>query len=152
MLPNFHLKFFSKTGISGQTLDTSGVDESLRLPKARFAEWSAIFQNVFINAVNAMLDAKIRRIAVHSRVRGRTHALLVQDTGCGVDLSTAEELFKPFVRKLKLSPERKALGFGGTGLGLTIVHMIAENLNCKVAFVQPDHGYKTAFQLSWSEK
>jgi len=135
----------------GIKIETRGIDDSLRLPEAGFAEWSAIFQNVFINAINAMLDAQTRRIGVRSRMEGRTRALLVQDTGCGVDLPSAEDLFRPFVRKLKLSPERRALGFGGSGLGLTIVRMIAENLNCKVAFVEPDAGFNTAFQLSWSE-
>jgi signal transduction histidine kinase len=133
-------------------IDTDEIDDSLRLPPASFAEWSAIFQNVFVNAMNAMLDAKVKRIAVSSRIRGRMHAILVQDTGSGVDLSTADELFKPFVRKLKLSPERRALGLGGSGLGLTIVRMISDNLNCRVAFVEPDEGFKTAFQISWSEK
>ncbi len=136
----------------GILIETSAVDSTLRLPSARFAEWSAIFQNVFINAVNAMLDSKKKSIHVSSRRTGQTRAVLVQDTGSGVDLSSADELFKPFVRKLKLSPERKALGFGGTGLGLTIVRMIADNLNCKVAFIEPDKGFNTAFQLSWKEK
>lgn len=138
----------------GIDIGTTGVYESLRLPPASFAEWSAIFQNVFLNAVNAiaMLDSKTKKITVSSRIRGKTRAILVQDTGSGIDLSSANELFEPFVRKLKLSPERRGLGFGGTGLGLTIVRMIAENLDCKVAFVEPDDGFNTAFQLSWSEK
>jgi signal transduction histidine kinase len=69
-----------------------------------------------------------------------------------VDLLSADELFKPFVRKIKLSPERQALGLGGSGLGLTIVRMIANNTDSKVQFVEPDDGFNTSFQLSWSEK
>jgi hypothetical protein len=69
-----------------------------------------------------------------------------------VDLSSAEELFNPFVRKLKISPERRSLGLGGTGLGLTIVRMVATSVNCRVAFVRPESGFATAFQLSWSEE
>jgi signal transduction histidine kinase len=75
----------------------------------------------------------------------------VQDTGTGVDLKAAEDLFQPFVRKSKLSPERRALGLGGTGLGLAIVRMIAGNLQCKATFAKPDENFKTAFQLSWNE-
>lgn len=135
----------------GTHFDTSGIDDSLRLPEARFVEWSAVFQNVFINAVNAMLDSEKKSIVVSSRARGRKRDLLVQDTGCGIDLSSAEDLFKPFVRRLKISSERQALGLGGTGLGLTIVRMIANSLNCRVAFVEPNGEFSTAFQLSWSE-
>jgi signal transduction histidine kinase len=136
----------------GVLIDTTAVDSSIRLPRGTFAEWSAIFQNVLINAVNAMLDVEKRRINITSRQRARERAILVEDTGVGVDLSSTEELFEPFVRRLKLSPDRRALGLGGTGLGLTIVRMIASSLNCEVGFVRPTRGFSTAFQLSWSER
>jgi len=137
--------------LRGVDIDSSAVDESLRLPQGAFAEWSAILQNVFLNAMNAMLDSKEKLIAVRSHSRGKVRSILVQDTGAGVNLKSSDELFKPFVRKSKLSPERRALGLGGTGLGLAIVKMIAENLNCTVAFVEPEKGFRTAFQLSWKE-
>jgi signal transduction histidine kinase len=136
----------------GIDIQTGGVDPALLLPEATFAEWSAIFQNVFINAVNATLDSAVKSIAVSSLVRGRSRAVLVQDTGSGVELSSAEELFGPFVRKLNISLERRSLGLGGTGLGLTIVRMVATSLNCRVGFTQPSPGFETAFQLSWSEE
>jgi signal transduction histidine kinase len=135
----------------GIDIRTDEVDSELTLPQATFAEWSAVFQNVFINSINATLDSSAKIVAVSSVVRGRNRAVLVQDTGSGVDLSSAEELFDPFVRKLSISPERRALGLGGTGLGLTIVRMVATSLNCRAAFVQPEPGFKAAFQLSWSE-
>jgi signal transduction histidine kinase len=137
--------------LRGIKITTTGLDESLRLPEARFAEWSAIFQNLFLNAVNAMLDSSKRRIAVSSYTRGRQSGLVVQDTGIGVDLDNAEELFKPFVRRMKISPERRALGLGGSGLGLSIVRMIARNTQCQVSFVEASEGFSTAIQISWSE-
>jgi C4-dicarboxylate-specific signal transduction histidine kinase len=98
-----------------------------------------------------MLDSEQRRISVSSREQGRKTSILVQDTGSGVDLETADDLFEPFVRKLEISPGRRALGFGGMGLGLTIVRMMANNLGCHVSFVEPDEGFGTAFQLTWKE-
>jgi signal transduction histidine kinase len=140
--------------LHGIDIETAGIENGLRLPSGTLAEWSAVFQNVFINAANAVLDANAneKRIAVSSDVEGPKRRLLVQDTGGGVDLDTAEELFEPFVRKLQISQARRALGLGGTGLGLTIVRMVARELSCDVAFVAPTPGFKTAFQLSWSEK
>jgi len=131
---------------------TYRVDDELLLPQAGYADWSAILQNVLLNAVNAMLDMDEKTIDVSSRADGDRRVILIQDTGVGVDLPTSEELFKPFVRKLKLSPERKGLGVGGTGLGLTIVRMIADSIGCNVSFVKPEKGYKTAFQVQWKEK
>ena len=42
-------------------INYSQIDSNLCLPAASFAEWSAIFQNVFINAFNAMLDSPKRQ-------------------------------------------------------------------------------------------
>ena len=135
----------------GVPIDVSGVIEGLRLPEGHFAEWSALFQNVFFNAANAMLDSEIKRICVTSRRRGPAHQVLVQDTGCGVDLTRADELFRAFKRDLEVSPQRRGLVLGGMGLGLTIVRMIANKLECRVDFVEPEPDYSTAFMLSWSE-
>jgi signal transduction histidine kinase len=136
----------------GIEIRTTGIDETLRLPRATFAEWSAIFQNVFLNAANAMVDAQKKLIVVSSRVHGRNREILVQDTGVGVNLEEAEDLFKPFVRKLEISSQRRALGYGGSGLGLTIVRMIADQIHCHVKFIEPESGFSTGFQLGWREE
>jgi signal transduction histidine kinase len=145
-----------KEQVSGLTrgvgIDTEGIDKDLRLPEGSFAEWSSIFQNVFLNAVNATLDSKQKLIAVSSTKHGQRRAILLQDTGKGVDLKKADNLFEPFVRELEISLERRALELGGTGLGLTIVRMLAHGLNCKARFIEPEKPFKTAFEISWSEK
>jgi len=135
----------------GIPIDTSRLDDDMLLPKASLVEWGSIFQNVFINAFNAMLDSKKKFIDVSSRSNGRVREILVQDTGCGVNLADAETLFRPFERRVKISPERRALGYGGTGLGLTIVRLIANNLGCEVSFVEPEKGFSTAFSIQWRE-
>lgn len=131
--------------------DLSQLDDQLLLPEATLAEWGAIFQNVFTNAFNAMLDSERRLMNVSSRASGRVREVIVQDTGYGVDLRNAERLFQPFVRELEVSQDRRALGYGGTGLGLTIVRMLADNIGCKVRFVVPEDGFSTAFSISWKE-
>jgi signal transduction histidine kinase len=131
---------------------TFRLEESLRLPKASYAEWVSIFQNVFLNAVNAMLDSSERILDVSSRYHDNRREIWIQDTGSGVDLETSDELFKPFVRKLEISPERRSLGAGGSGLGLTIAKMIADSIGCELMFVSPENGFSTAFCIRWKEK
>ena len=131
----------------GIEIDYSQIDDQLYLPKASFAEWGAIFQNVFTNAFNAMLDSPRRLLHISSR----SHEILIQDTGHGIDLQKADEFFKPFERASKISAERQALGYGGTGLGLTIVRLLADNIGCRVQFGQPQDGFRTAFSIQWRE-
>lgn len=131
-------------------IDASRIEYVL-LPEASVAEWSSIFQNVFLNAINALLDTEKKLIQVSTRIQGKEREILIQDTGVGVNIKSSDELFEPFVRKTKISKERQALGYGGTGLGLTIVKLLAHKIGCEVAFVKPTRGFKTAFSLKWSE-
>ena len=133
-------------------IDYSQIDNDLYLPRASYAEWGAIFQNVFINAFNAMLDSPEHLLQISSRSHGKSREILIQDTGYGINLQDAERFFEPFRRASKISMERQALGYGGTGLGLTIVRLLANNIGCRVQFVNPKEGFNTAFSIQWREK
>lgn len=137
--------------LRGIRIDTDSVDPNLLLPRATFAEWSSIFQNIMLNAYNAMLDSPRKVIGVSTRRQSRGWEVLVQDTGVGVNLKDSERLFRPFERGIEIPDDLKAIGYGGTGLGLTIVRLIARRNNCKVGFVSPDDRYATAFSLGWEE-
>ena len=133
------------------TYETDNLDSQLLLPSGTFAEWFALFQNVFVNAANALVDSEEKVVAISSHRSSDRVSILIQDKGVGVDLGSAEDLFQPFVRRLEISPERRYLGLGGSGLGLTIVRMIASNRGCRVGFVAPERGYTTALRLGWRE-
>ena len=133
-------------------IEVDDVPKDLKLPLGTMAGWNAILQNVFMNSVNAMLDQKVKRIRCSGGSEDGEAYLLVEDTGVGVDLESSEELFKPFVRKLNISEERRALGLGGVGLGLTIVKMVAASLNCEIGFVKPSRPFNTALELRWENK
>jgi signal transduction histidine kinase len=132
----------------GNVVITFNMQNGLYFPPAAYSEWSAIIQNVVLNAANATLDSATPRIEISSMLHNKYGYLYVSDNGVGIG-DDADELFKPFKRKSNLSPERRELGMGGTGLGLTIVEMIAENRKCNVAFVDPGDDWSTSFELSW---
>lgn len=133
-------------------VEVDDIPKELRLPLGTMAGWNAVFQNIFMNSVNAMLDQKTKRICCLGGTEGGQSYLVFQDTGAGVDLESADELFNPFVRKLAISEERRALGLGGVGLGLTIVKMVAASLNCEIGFVKPTKPFATALELRWESK
>ena len=137
--------------LRGVRADVSSIDRQLQLPEASYPVWMAIFHNLLINAANAMLDSNDKRISVSSFQSGRRRGLRVQDTGVGMDLEKAEDLFKPLERGLNISQERRALGYGGTGLGLAIIRMLATDVGAEVRFVKPSTPFKTCFELAWRE-
>ncbi|MCG7985706.1 MAG: ATP-binding protein [Candidatus Thiodiazotropha lotti] len=138
--------------LRGVKIETSGIPDTLKLPQGTLAGWNAVFQNIFVNSVNAMLNTKLKRIRCRVEMRKAGHArLIIEDTGLGIDLENAEDLFKPFIRKLDLPEDRKALGLGGMGMGLTIVRMVCQTFNCKSKFTKPRSPFKTAFEISWDE-
>jgi signal transduction histidine kinase len=137
----------------GLPITTTNIDGGLLVPSGSYAEWSAVFQNLLLNAANAVLDSDVREIDISSETDGDTQRLYVQDTGSGIDLETSEQLFKPFERRSAVSRDRRGLGLGGTGLGLTIVRMIANRLGCKVRFVPVrDSRFHTAVEISWRDE
>jgi len=138
--------------LDGTTVRSSRIPDTFKLPEGSFVEWTAILQNVLLNASNAMLHSSRKEILFAASSGTNSRTLLVMDTGSGVDLAAQQQLFEPFVRRLKLPREREEAGLGGSGLGLTIVRMIAEKMDCKVRFVPPESGYSTAFQVEWHEQ
>jgi signal transduction histidine kinase len=137
--------------LPGVDWDLSAVERDLFMPSGSLAEWQSVFHNVWTNAYNAMLDCRRRLVRIRSEKKGKEVALVVEDTGTGLSLANAERLFEPFYRDNKISAERRGLGLGGSGLGLTIVRMVAENRGCRVRFIEPGDGFATAFELSWRE-
>lgn len=136
----------------GISVDTSGIPRDLLLPQATLPAWSAIFQNLLINAYNAMQSTPRPEIRVVGRVLNGTSSISVLDNGVGVDLDDAENLWRPFERRLMLPPEQEAAGLGGMGLGLTIVKMISDQLDVKVAFKAPPQPMRTEVRLTWREQ
>lgn len=135
----------------GVRFDLAGIDGDSRLPPASYSEWVSVFQNAFFNSFNALIDSEKKTIRVRTECEGGWRRVLVEDTGAGVDLADAEVLFEPFVRRLEISRERRELGFGGSGLGLTIMRLIADSRGIRVKFQEPPRGFSTSLVLEWTD-
>lgn len=130
-------------------IDTRAVPADLVLPAGSFAAWTAVFQNLLTNAFKATADKRPARIAIDAGSDLHRGWIRFQDNGVGIDLADAERLFQPFERGGEDSEKVEALGLGGSGLGLTIVRMIADELTCTVAFDDPESGWSTAARVEW---
>ena len=140
-----------RTVLRGVEVTVSGIDREILLPEASYPVWMAIIHNVLMNSSNAMLDCDRKYVSVSSFVSGNRRGIRVQDTGVGIDLGKAEDLFRPLQRSLEISPERQALGYGGMGLGLAIIRMLATDLKSDVRSIEPDAPFNTCFELAWDE-
>ena len=125
------------------------IDQEMRFPPAPLAVWNALLQNVIANAWNACLASKVAKVAIVGFENANDGVLWVSDSGVGLDLSDADRMFDAFERKLEVPREQASLVIGGQGLGLAIVRMLAETHKAEVAFVEPEDGYATTFQMKW---
>jgi len=136
----------------GVEFDVTGIPPSLRFPLGSLAEWNALLQNVLSNAWNAMLDSGRSEVSFRAGKDSRSREWLhISDTGQGlnVPLSETPKLFQPFERRLKISDDKRSIAIGGQGLGLAIVRMIARRRSADVAFIEPEEGFSTTFEIAW---
>ncbi|MGB3910249.1 MAG: ATP-binding protein [Pseudolysinimonas sp.] len=131
-------------------VDFTNIPPDLILPAGTFTAWSAVVQNVLTNAFRATIDSRPALVKVDGERNSSRSSLRFQDNGYGgVDIKRSARLFQPFERGDQRSRRAEALGLGGSGLGLTIVKMITDEMNCKIAFEDPDEGWSTSLRISW---
>ncbi|WP_082822738.1 ATP-binding protein [Microbacterium sp. T32] len=134
-------------------VDTSEIPRDLKLPNGTYTAWSAVLQNLLVNAFRATLEKKPALVKIDGGTSERSAWLRVQDNGAGgVDLSKSHRLFLPFERGAAISERAEILGLGGSGLGLTIVRMITDEIGATVRFVAPEDGWSTALRIEWRSK
>jgi len=132
-------------------VEFSAVPDDLRLPSGGYAAWSAVVQNLLSNAFRATLESKPPRVSIDGGSDSRLGWIRVQDNGAGLNLGDSDRLFLPFERGTEPSAKSEALGLGGSGLGLTIVRMIGDELGCVIKFVEPSDHWSTAVRVEWKE-
>jgi signal transduction histidine kinase len=136
----------------GALVTFDAVPSDLKLPLGGYAAWSAVIQNLLTNAFRATHAVKPRKIRIDGGADGTVGWLRVQDNGDGVDLADATRLFEPFERGAAYDARAEALGLGGSGLGLTIVRMMLDEIGATASFVTPEGGWSTAVRIEWKER
>ncbi len=119
------------------------IPKTLRTPPMFECEINAILVNLLTNALKAVLPTPNRTVSISARHSGPNVVIAVSDTGVGVDLSSSENYFLPFVSNSKPDP---ILGTG-TGLGLKIVRDFADVYAGTAKFVTPIEGYQTTIEI-----
>lgn len=136
------------------------IEPGLLLPPASYSEWSVMFSNAFVNAANAIsrrlfdeMDGEENppRIVVEARNNeGAPPTILIHDNGDGVDLAKAHELFRPFRRGVAMRGRRSDNmgGFGGFGLGTSIIQLVAGRHRMRATFVKPPEPFATTLSIA----
>ena len=103
-----------------------------------------LMERVLDNLVNNALRYSESRLRISLHLNGSEASLAVEDDGPGIAAAERERVFEPFVR---LDPSRDR-ATGGCGLGLAIVHSIAQAMGGRVSCDESDLG-GAKFCFSW---
>jgi signal transduction histidine kinase len=121
---------------------TNAVPADLRSPPMFPAELTAVFSNLLTNAVKAA--GKGGRVRASGREGRNNIDFVLQNTGKGVNLRTAEKWFRPFESTTnRVDP---VLG-QGMGMGLPISRRLLEEYGAEIEFVKPRPGFSTAVRI-----
>ena len=97
-----------------------------------------VILNIIDNACDAISNSKQREIVIETKDHNDTVAIVVKDSGVGMDKSTLEHIFELFFTT-------KPSGFG-TGMGLSLCHTIVYNAGGRID-VESTPGVGTTFTI-----
>ncbi len=103
-----------------------------------------LMERVLDNLVNNAMRYSSEKVQVSLTLRGGRATLAVDDDGPGIAPEARQQVFEPFVR---LDPSRDR-ATGGCGLGLAIVHSIAQAMSGEVVCDASSLG-GARFSFSW---
>ncbi len=123
--------------------ELAGDLPQVRLDKPKIEQ---VFVNIFMNAIQAMVDHGTLFVRTSLGVSGNGHFALVEvdDTGPGIPEEILEKIFEPF---FTTSPQGK-----GTGLGLAVTRKIVDMHGGRISIAnRPEGGARIRISLSLSK-
>lgn len=100
-----------------------------------------LFQNIIANSVKYCATKPV--ISIQSTIDCNKHIISIKDNGIGIPQGSIDSIFKPFMRiKNNLDKE-------GTGLGLALVKIIANQHNAELK-VESSEGGGTKFDITFA--
>ncbi len=140
----------------GVVCDISKVPDDMYIGPLLVAELYSIFINVISNSIKAVIanrNGAPKKIEIVGETHNNHSRLIIRDTGIGVNLKTATDLFEPYVSDPEkmlyasldgsINKEHAFVLGTGSGLGLNIVKKIVQARQGKAEFVAPRAGWKT---------
>jgi len=114
--------------------------EPLPFVQGNEARLAQVFLNLLVNAAQSIEGApELNEIQARTRMIDKHAVIEIRDTGCGISLEAAKQVFEPFYTT-------KPAGVG-TGLGLTISRDIIEAMGGSIE-IESEPGRGTTFRVS----
>ncbi|RZA25509.1 MAG: PAS domain-containing sensor histidine kinase [Proteobacteria bacterium] len=133
-------------GVSYRIEDT--VPETFLSDAVRLRQ---ILINIIGNAIKFTVEGDVQvSVQAEQKDIGKTLAIYVKDTGCGISEQSAQNLFQPF-QQADTSTSRK---YGGTGLGLALSRKLSQLLGGNVILLHsaPSEGSTFMVELPLLDK
>ena len=106
--------------ISEHTIEVSvQIDDSCRHVFAGRVRLEQVILNLINNAIDAMIDAPVRRLIISAHTKDNWIELRIRDTGMGMDDEHLEKIFDPFFTTKEVGE--------GLGLGLSVSYNIIKD-------------------------
>ncbi|MES2744779.1 MAG: PAS domain S-box protein [Bdellovibrionota bacterium] len=126
-------------GVSYRIEDT--VPETFLSDPVRLRQ---ILINIIGNAIKFTVEGEVQvSVQAEQKDIGRTLAIYVKDTGCGISEPNAQNLFQPF-QQADTSTSRK---YGGTGLGLALSRKLSQLLGGNVILLHSAPSEGSTFKV-----
>ena len=111
---------------------TFKLDDALPVLEGRKTDFCIIILNLIQNALEAMVDAQDKHLAVETSSQEDKVIIRVQDTGCGIPEQDCEHIYEAFFTT------KKGTGYEAkvdehAGLGLSLVSLLLEDYNGSIA-------------------
>ncbi len=112
-----------------------------------YSDFSQAFSNIINNALDAMFNRPVRRLAVSTKKLANEIRITISDTGGGIPVENIERIFDPFFSTKPPVGDVKEGEPTGTGLGLSTSQQLITNYGGKISVEsEPDVG--TTFTIT----